>query len=129
MFEQPVHSGAENEQLYAHLNELTGQLLGEGKSVIFDTNFNLLKDRQYLKNIAQQNGAETIIIWLTTPKEVAKARAVDEANLRNGYTSMMSEAQFDTIATHLEPPTEDEKIIKIDGTKLDEQELMRLLSL
>ena len=36
MFGTPRHSAAENTRLYAYLNKLTEQLLGEGKSVIFD---------------------------------------------------------------------------------------------
>jgi len=129
MFGVPTHSKAESSKLYEHLNHLTDQLLSEGKSVIFDTNFNFYNDRQYLREIADSHGAETIIVWVNTPKELAKKRAVDDANLRNGYEVTMSNEQFAAIADKLEELHKNEKLIKIDGTKIDKQELMRLLKL
>jgi adenylate kinase family enzyme len=127
MFGTPTHSNKENDALYASLNEQTAQLLAEGKSVIFDTNFNFVKDRLYLRTIADRCGAETTVIWVATPKTVAKARAVRDSNLRNGYKFLMSEGEFDTIASHLEPPSKDEKVVKIDGVKLDRAALIQLL--
>ncbi len=129
MFDQPTHSLQESQRLYEHLNDTAEQLLASGKSVVFDTNFNFYEDRQKLRDIADRQGAETIIIWVTTPLEVAKSRAVHAQVIRNGYAVIMSEGQFDAIAAKLEPPTEAEKVIKIDGTKLDQEELLRLLSL
>ena len=41
----------------------------------------------------------------------------------------MTETQFDAIASKLEQPGKDEKVIKIDGTKLDEAALMQQLGL
>jgi predicted kinase len=129
MFSHPSHSATENNQLYDYLNALTGSLLKEGKSVIFDTNFNFDRDRKHLSNIAKQNGAITKIIWISTPKDIAKKRAVHDANLRNGYQLLMSEGQFDTIASHLEPPAENEYAVKIDGTELNSEDLLRQLDL
>ena len=129
MFRQPTHSAAENNKLYDYLNTLTGQLLTDGKSVIFDTNFNFLKDRQHLRVIATQVGAETTVIWLTTSKGVSKKRAVHTGTIRNGYEATMSAEQFETIASHLQPPSKNEKVVKIDGLKLDAQRVKRLLGL
>lgn len=128
MFGNPTHSPEETLQLYQHMNNQVGELLAEGKSVIFDTNFNFYKDREHLRQIAAKNGADTVVIWLTTPKDVAKKRAVEDQNLRNGYEFPMSEADFERLANHLEPPNEDEKIIKIDGAKFDSSQLEPLLS-
>lgn len=131
MFHQPTHSVAENTKLYGYLNTMTSQLLSEGQSVIFDTNFNFYKDRQYLRNIAKEQGAEACVIWLTTPKEVAKKRAVEQSYDRGTRLyGNMSVADFERIASHLEPPTknENEKVIKISGIGLDAQRVMRLLN-
>ncbi len=129
MFEQPTHSATENSQLYDYLNTMAAQLLSEGKSVIFDTNFNFFKDRQHLRDIAAANGAETVVIWMTTSKTLAKKRAVQMATARNGYLAGMTSEQFDRIAGHLQPPAKNEKVIKIDGVKLDSSQVKRLLSL
>lgn len=118
-FGRPTHARQESLELYDELNKEAERLLGEGKTVIFDTNFNFAADRQQLREIATRQGAETVVIWITVPEDVAKSRAVHIADTRNGYTASMTEEQFEKIIAKLEPPTEDEKIIKIDGTKLD----------
>lgn len=121
MFTQPQHTEAESRQLYDRLNEHTAELLRSGKSVIFDTNFNHRADRDYLRTIASENGAETVLIWLTTPEAVAHERAVHSDTTRNGYTVNMTHDMFERIVSKLEAPTEDEKPLKYDGTKLDEE--------
>ena len=127
LFPEPTHSKEESEQLYDKLNAAAAYLLANGKSVIFDTNFNFLADRQKLRDIAVDQGADARIIWVDTPVDIAKKRAVHTNDTRNGYARTMTEEQFDTIVSKLEPPTKDEKIIKIDGTKLDAESVTRLL--
>lgn len=127
-FPDPTHSEEESLALYDQLNQKAESLLGEGKSVIFDTNFNFREDRQKLREIANRQDAATFVIWLNTPQSIAKSRAVGSAINRNGYMVSMTEERFDNIVSKLEPPTEDEKVIKIDGTKLDASNVMTLLS-
>jgi predicted kinase len=130
MFGEPKHTAEENAKLYAVLNEQTAQHLSEGRSVIFDTNFNFRRDRDRLSRIAEEAGAEATIIWVTTPLAVARQRAVNESEGEDTrlFGNMLAE-DFDRIASHLQPPAEDETVIKIDGTKVDRQELLRLLKL
>jgi hypothetical protein len=52
---------------------------------------------------------------------------VHAAYSRNGYSASMSGEQFDAIVAKLEPPAEDEKVIKIDGTKLDREAVINLV--
>lgn len=129
MFDQPTHSMKESHLLYDQLNDQAGKLLATGQSVIFDTNFNHLADRQKLREIAASNAAEMTIIWVTTPKSIAKDRAVHSNVVRNGYDFAMDSDQFEAIAAKLEPPTEDEKVIKIDGSNVDLTHLAELLQL
>jgi predicted kinase len=128
MFGQPTHSQDESNTLYEALNRRAAQLLAKGKSVVFDTNFNRYADRQLLRDIAARNGARTVIVWIATPPDTARDRAVHSNVVRNGYDFTMSPEQFNTIANKLEAPHEDEKVIKLDGTKLDANAVMRLLS-
>lgn len=128
MFGKPTHSHEENLKLYGVLNHQADKLLGEGRSVIFDTNFNYYEDRQHLREIAANHGAETRVIWVTTPKETAKKRAVHESH--GQHTRLygnMPETDFERIAGQMETPTESEKVIKISGIKIDPEEVMRLL--
>jgi predicted kinase len=129
MFTEPTHSEKESLQLYEYLNKRTAELLAAGQDVVFDTNFNHLADREKLRQIAEEQGAETVVIWMSTPVEVARQRAVHSPELRNGYMVGMANEEFDAIVSKLEPPTENEKIIKIDGTKLDPAEAIALLGI
>jgi predicted kinase len=130
MFPTVTHSKSESDQLYQALNERTGKLLSEGKSVIFDTNFNYRKDRDHLRQIASQWGAQTLIIWMQTPRDIARDRALHDSHReRNKYESAMTDADFDRLTDHLEPPAEDEHFIKIDGTSIDEAAVLRQLGI
>lgn len=121
LFNPVTHSKAESDGLYKLLNTRADELLTEGKSVIFDTNFNYSKDRQHLRSIAQRHDAETIVIWMQTPLEVARDRALHENHsVRNKHPTSMTPAEFEHLTDHLEPPTENENVIKIDGSNLDE---------
>lgn len=119
MFGSPSHSKAESRQLYDHLNDQADKLLADGKSVIFDTNFNFLHDREHLRQIAAKHRAETIVVWLQTPKPIAKQRAVHDRNLRNGYEFKLPDERFEEMASSLEPPTDAEHVVTFDGTDLD----------
>lgn len=128
LFAHPTHGEAESLQLYDRLNRQASELLKAGRSVVFDTNFNFYRDRQKLRDIAAKAGAATVIIWIAVPREVARSRAVNAGYSRNGYSVSMTQDQFDAITAKLEPPREDEKVIKLDGTKLDTQEVLKLLN-
>lgn len=129
MFPEPTHSPEESQALYAHLNDQTERLLADGKSVIFDTNFNFRHDRDYLRSIADKCGAETVLVWAQAPLDVAKQRAVHDSNLRNGYKAIMTEEHFDEIASKLEPPTADERPIIIDTSAFDPAAIKQRLGL
>lgn len=130
LFGTVTHSIEESNRLYEHLNAETERLLGEGQTVIFDTNFNHYADREHLREIAKRKGAKVVLIWVTTPRDLSKERAVGPtAQLRNGYFSLMTDKQFQAITAKLEQPRPDEKVIKIDGTKLDKATVLRQLTL
>ena len=131
MFGHPTHSRDESHELYDYLNSATARLLDDGESVIFDTNFNFRKDRDHLRQIAAEHGAEAVVVWVTTPKELAKRRAIEESDGDGQHTRLygnMDEAVFERIAGHLEPPSDDEKVLKIDGTEIDRDTVAGLLS-
>jgi predicted kinase len=126
MFKEPSHSKSESDELYAALNATTDQLLGEGKSVIFDTSFNHYTDREYLRQIAAKHHAKTVLVWVTTPRAAAKVRALDSSHAaHNTYTKPMTTEEFDGIADHLEPPHVDEHAVEIDGQHFDHATLLR----
>jgi predicted kinase len=126
LFNKPSHTEEESQELYEQLNDATTYLLSQGRSVAFDTNFNFKSDREKLRKLADENNANTILIWINTPIAVAKKRAVT-IHTRNNYDEGMSEEQFNSIASKLEKPEKGEKVIKVDGTNLNQEDLLNKL--
>jgi len=129
LFPHPSHSREESDLLYTKLNIEAEQLLAAGRSVVFDTNFNFYADRHKLDAIAKRHHADTLIIWMTTPTDIARTRSVGTHENRNGYTMHMTNDQFDAIVAKLEPPREDEKTVQIDGSQLEQQKVVERLHL
>lgn len=128
-FENPTHGHEENLKLYAQLNNEAGEMLRQGKSVIFDTNFNFKKDRDHLRQIATEAGAKTVVIWITTDKNLAHERAV--AHPSPGETRIwgnMPEKDFERISNGLQEPTEQEQPIKLIGNNLTREVVTKALA-
>lgn len=128
-FGEPSHTHDENLQLYAELNDITDRLLAEGKSVIFDTNFNFYKDREHLREIAAKHGVQTVLIWVRTPKELARERATKDAHLQ--HTRVLGNMQvehFERISDNLEPPREGEYVVEFDGTNVTPAQVANVLA-
>lgn len=128
MFDRPTHSETESVKLYDELNRRAGAWLTEGRSVVFDTTFNFREDRHKLKSIADRAGADAVVLWVEMPVEEARSRSVGTGQRRNGYHTRMTGGHFDELAAKLEAPGKDEKVIKIDGLKLDRQTVLSLLN-
>lgn len=123
-----VYNREQSEELYEHLNERTNQLLRAGQDVIFDTNFNYYKDREHLRQIAENADAIPVLIWLKTPLEVAYRRAIAEPDGKRLFVTM-SHDDFERVASHLEPPRPEERAIEIDNTQLDPADIKRQLGI
>lgn len=127
-FNNPTYSHQENNELYDYMNKQTAELLAQGESVIFDTNFNFYKDRQRLRKIAQDNHAKTVLLWVQAPRDVARQRAITEAHKHHSrILGRMSEEDFDRLTNHLEEPKAEEEPIVVDGTKISSDYLSSLL--
>ena len=125
---KPLYTQSVNDALYAYLNNKTATLLHSGKSVIFDTNFNYRRDRDLLRKIAADNKAQTVLVWVNTPRDTAEHRAtVAPPNLRHRVHGIMTKEHFNEIADKLEPPSADENAFIIDGTDLDHEKISQAL--
>lgn len=119
MFDKPTHSPAESRALYDTLNERVERLIADGKSVIFDTNFNRYDDRQLMRDIAAKHGAATKLLWIQTDPNLARERATHITHsYRNGYKTTMPVDRWEQMANNLQPPTDDEQPIVLDGTRI-----------
>ena len=125
-FRDPTYTHQENLELYKHMNELTAELLAANNSVVFDTNFNFYKDRQHLREIAKEHGAETKLIWVKTPKTLAKERATKDAHKQHTRVlGDMSVEDFERMSMNLEEPHPNEPHITIDGTEITDAYIRR----
>lgn len=130
MFSNPTHNRSESLTLYGYLNNKASNLLHQGKSVVFDTNFNFYKDREHLRQIADEAGAKTVVIWMRTHKDLSKHRAVNDSHQKSTRLfGNMSETAWNRIAGHLEPPHPDEHAVEFIGEDLQKSEVLRKLDL
>lgn len=118
-YPNPTHSHQENLELYDYLNELTAEMLATGQSVVFDTGFNLYKDRERLRKIAEDHNASTLIVWLKVVKDLARERATHPDHAKhNTYPEPMRTDRFESISEKIEEPLPHENCIEVDGTKV-----------
>lgn len=130
MFDDVTHSSEESRILYDHLNRTADECLAQGKCVIYDTNFNFRSDRDRLRAIAARHGAETVVIWVTTDRELAQQRATEDSHDKDTRIwGNMPLDDFNRLSDHLQPPDEDEYVIRIDGEHADETTIKEKLGL
>lgn len=121
-FEKPTYKHDENLKLYDALNKEVAKELEKGTSIVFDTNFSFKKDRDRLRAIAQEAGAESRVIWVQTPRPIARTRATEDAHEQpTRLLGNMPESEFDRMSNNLEPPEMLEHPIIIEGIDVDEQ--------
>lgn len=130
LFGSPTYSHEENLKLYAILNKEVENLLHQGNSVIFDTNFNFYKDREKMRVMARGAGANCKLIWIVTPKSLAKERATKDAHAQDTrILGDMPPEAFDRMSNNLQPPRADEQPLELDGTKITPQYVAHKLAL
>jgi len=129
LFGKPSFSKAEHDELYRSLDKQTEELLAQGKSVIYDANLNRYKHRKEKYRICEHTGAKPILIWVQTPKDIARGRAVHTERLHLVPPSESPRQMFDRIAEIIEEPDEQEPYIALDGTKINPQAVSIALDL
>jgi predicted kinase len=118
LYPNPQFTQQEHDELYNELNLRTQNLLKAGKSVIYDANLNRYKHRQEKYQICQQLDATPILLWVQTPRDLAKARAVHETRAHLVPNLETPHSMFDRIADLIEEPGPNEPYIVLDGTKI-----------
>lgn len=130
MFGMPTHSREESDKLYDALNLRAENLLAEGKSVVFDTNFNYMKDREHMRTIAARQHATTRLLWVITPKDIALHRAtLQSAGKETRLFGNMAEEVFERMTHQLEPPADNENPLVLDGTQITSEYIKQKLGL
>lgn len=130
MFDTPSHTHDESRVLYGHLNHVADELLAQGTCVIYDTNFNFRKDRDYMREIAKRHDADVKLIWVTTPRDIAEHRATqDSVDKPTRIWGNMMPNDFKRLSDNLQQPDDDEEVVKIDGSTADLAAIKQALDL
>lgn len=118
LFPQPTFSEPEHQQLYRHLDREVDELLGQGKSVIYDANLNRYRHRVEKYELAKKHQAQTVLVWVDVPKSLARARRIKEQLLHLVPFHEDPGSMFDRVTKVFEPPRDNEPYVSIDGTKV-----------
>ena len=118
-YPEPHYSEAENTTLYNKLNTQAATALLQGKSVVYDTAFNHFADREKLRNIATAANADAVVVWVQTPRAVARERALNaDQHPETRVLGDMTDEHFGRLSDKLEEPRSSETVINLDGTQL-----------
>lgn len=134
LYRTPTYSHQENMDLYERLNREAVELIMQGKSVIYDTNFGFQKDRDLMRQIAEKNQARTVLIWVTAPEDLARQRATDSTERRptrvlGDDKGNMPLQTFEHIRSSFEVPSDHETYVQLDGTQITTEYVAKQLGL
>lgn len=118
---EQIHNPGNNTAVFGALDYVTERLLKANCSVIFDANNNRIKDRAKHERLAADCGAQTVVLWVKTPLEVARLRDKERESIP-GYTPIPPK-RYDEIVAALQVPIGEEKVIAIDGLVSFEEQL------
>lgn len=114
-----VEKGKTVQSIARTMNYATTQIIQSGHDVICDSaRFNHQAYRRELYNLAKQLGAEVVIVWIMTPREVSSQRAQTRESLddQRVFSPEQTEQILDKHYENFDEPTEDELYMQIDGT-------------
>ena len=119
LFRQPNFSEAEHHALYDAIDNKTEKLLGAGISVIYDANLNRRIHRQEKYDICKRANATPILVWVQTPRAMAKQRATKQAthDPKRPYGNMTVQV-FERLVSQIEQPDDDEPTLSLKGVNL-----------
>lgn len=117
-----LHTWKYQRQVVGAMQYAVGQVLEAGYPVIYDSNHNSVKSRLSMEEIARKSGAIPVIVWVKAPLAVAKERVLARAAKapKGGIHEIFGIDFVDRMANNLQPPTENEIAIELDGTQPEE---------
>ena len=127
MFAHPTFSQAEHDAVYRTLDYLTELLLSKNVSVIYDANLNRFKHRQDKYDICERSNAQAVLLWMQTPRDLAKQRAIHEDRAHFAPKDETLENMFERVTGLFEPPGASEHAISIDGTNVTADSMRQIL--
>jgi len=114
-----------NKRLFNGLDYCAEQVLLRGYDVVYDASHNKKADRSRLEAMAASHSALAVLVWVKTPYEVALKRGQmrEEQDDQRRFSEAKMREVMARIEAATEAPTEDERVIIIDGQATTEQQL------
>lgn len=129
LFSHPTFTESEHQELYKQLDgRLEAAMNAKTPVIIYDANVNRRIHREEKYKIARQYGYQAVLVWVQTPKELAKERRINDAHHHLVPAHENIETMFDRIAHIFETPEQDEKYITIDGRHATLDDVKNLLN-
>jgi predicted kinase len=117
LFENPQYDKDENQVIAQLMDYMTGEFLGAGISVVYDTNAMRAAQRRQLREMARKEHAQTVLIWFQIDHESAIARVTKRDRRRSDdkFAMPLDKQTFDRIAGGMQNPEANEDYIVISG--------------
>ncbi len=129
-YDKPSFSEEEHQELYDKINRLTEGYLSQGRDVIYDANLNRYIHRLEKYDIAEKVGANTKLVWVQTPEQIAKHRATKLGdNDEHRPFGNMIEGVFERLVSEIEEPKDNEQAITVDGTQVSQEYIRTTLGI
>jgi predicted kinase len=120
IFSSPQHDRSENDILGRAASYSFEQALAAGVSCIYDVNLNQRRHRRSLAQLAQNYGADFVLVWLQIPQAMAEARVAERAQAASGeqraYYETFRPDVVQYMARRLELPDDGERVVELSGT-------------
>lgn len=92
-----------------------GALLDAGRDVAFDSTAYTREQRDVLRGLTHGHGAHALVVFVDVPTGVSFARWRE--NRRTGARFDVRDEDFLNVVEHFEPPGDDERALRYDGTE------------
>jgi predicted kinase len=95
--------------IHTEAERRAGELLRSGQSIVYDTTSFTADQRAELVNVANSSGADALIVFVDTPRELAYARW--QQNNTSKARFLVHEDDFNSVADAFERPNANENFI------------------
>ncbi len=117
LFRFPTFSQAERIAVHQEMSRRAADALRQGRHVLYDANNNTAQQRSAIVELARQNGAIAIGLWVQTPIDIAKKRAgtARDGGLAGSLVRIIPPHIFDQYVAAFETPQGEHGVLPISG--------------
>lgn len=125
---QPKFTPYEHLTTFRSLDYVSELFLSKGISLIYDSNLNRRKSRKEKYEMCNRLGVTPYLVWVTVPEEVSRQRALVDAvdDPRRPFGNLKTDV-YERLMKNLQVPTDEEPVIRLDGTKLSPEYIKQKL--